>query len=288
MDALTLEPLKVVKTSGKVLNSGEFLEEARVAAIVASHKDPMWVVNVKETGMVWLVDYSDLDNIEKNTTQIPTAQFLHDGGWDATGQYFLVAANASNKMVVIDVTNKKLEKIIETGIKPHPGRGANVKNSKYGNVWVTGHLGENKISFIKTTAGADQWTVVKNLELPGAGGGNLFVKTHPNSKNLWADRPLNNDQKLIRSVFVINKETLEVIKTIEIPEKYHGRAVHMEYNKAGNEVWVSVWGVMNKPEENAILVYDDKTLELKAEITGDWVVSPTGKFNVYNTVHDIY
>jgi nitrite reductase (NO-forming)/hydroxylamine reductase len=288
MDALTLEPLKVVKTSGKVLNSGEFLEEARVAAIVASHKDPMWVVNVKETGMVWLVDYSDLDNIEKNTTQIPTAQFLHDGGWDATGQYFLVAANASNKMVVIDVTNKKLEKIIETGIKPHPGRGANVKNSKYGNVWVTGHLGENKISFIKTTAGADQWTVVKNLELPGAGGGNLFVKTHPNSKNLWADRPLNNDQKLIRSVFVINKETLEVIKTIEIPEKYHGRAVHMEYNKAGNEVWVSVWGVMNKPEENAILVYDDKTLELKAEITGDWVVTPTGKFNVYNTVHDIY
>ncbi len=45
---------------------------------------------------------------------------------------------------------------------------------------------------------------------------------------------------------------------------------------------------MNKPDENAILVYDDKTLELKKEITGDWVVTPTGKFNVFNTMSDIY
>ena len=64
-DAMTLEPLKLVKTSGKVLGTGEYLEEARVASIVASHKDPLWVVNVKETGMVWLVDYSDLDKIEE-------------------------------------------------------------------------------------------------------------------------------------------------------------------------------------------------------------------------------
>ncbi len=288
MDALTLEPLKVVNTSGKMLGDGEFLEEARVAAIVSSHKDPLWIVNVKETGMVWLVDYSDLDKIEENTTQIPTAQFLHDGGWDVTGQYFLVAANASNKMVVIDVTNKKLETIIETGIKPHPGRGANVNNSQYGNLWVTGHLGENKITFICTTPGENQWKVVKELELPGSGGGNLFVKTHPKSKYLWADRPLNNDEALAKSVFVIDKESLEVIKTFEAPEKYKGRAVHMEYNKAGDEVWVCIWGVMDKPEENAILVYDDKSLTLKEEITGDWVVTPTGKFNVYNTMNDIY
>ncbi len=287
-DAMTLEPLKVVGTSGKVLGEGEFLEEARVAAIVASHKDPLWVVNVKETGMVWLVDYSDLSKIEENTTKIPAAQFLHDGGWDITGQYFLVAANASNKMVVIDVDNKKLETIIETGIKPHPGRGANVNNKKHGNLWVTGHLGENKITFISTKAGPKQWSVVKDLELPGSGGGNLFVKTHPNSNHLWADRPLNNDEKLQRSIFVIDNQTLEVIKTIEVPSQYVGRAVHMEYNKAGDEVWISVWGKMDKPAENAILVYDDKTMELKNEITGDWVITPTGKFNAYNTMRDIY
>ena len=30
------------------------------------------------------------------------------------------------------------------------------------------------------------------------------------------------------------------------------------------------------------------TLKVKKKITGDWLVTPTGKWNVYNTVHDIY
>lgn len=288
LDAMTLEPLKVVKTSGKVLGSGEYLEEARVASIVASHHDPVWIVNIKERGMVCIVDYSDLNKIEEKMIEIPSAQFLHDGGWERSGKYFLVAANASNKIVVVDVENKKLETIIETGVKPHPGRGANIKNSKFGNMWVTGHVGENKFSCIATDKGPNQWKVVAELKGTGDGGGNLFVKSHPKSKHLWADRPLSNDENLIRTIDIFDTETLQLKKTITIPEKYQGKAVHPEYNKAGDEVWVSVWGKMNEPEKNAILVYDDKTLELKKEITGDWLVTPTGKFNVYNTMHDIY
>ncbi len=286
-DAMTLEPLKVVETTGKVLGEGEFLEEARVAAIVASHKDPIWVVNVKETGMVWLVDYSDLDKIDQNTSKIATEQFLHDGGWDRTGKYFLVAANAKNKIVVIDVENKKLETIIEVGNKPHPGRGTNIKNKEFGNMWVTGHIGEAKLSFIATDKGENQWKVVKNIIMEGSGGGNLFVKSHPKSKHLWADRALNTNVDLQRSIYVYDTETLELKKTLTVPEKYIGRAVHMEYNKAGDEVWVSVWGKKDETT-SAVLIYDDKTLELKYEINGDWLVTPTGKFNVYNTANDIY
>ncbi len=281
-DAQTLEPLSVTKTSGNACDGEkEFVEEARVASIVASHTDPIWVVNVKETGMVWLVDYTDPRN--PKSTQIPSARFLHDGGWDATGHYFLVAANASNKIVVVDVPNKKLEAIIEVGVKPHPGRGANVKN-KLGNLWVTGHLGENKLSFIKTDKGEGQWTVVKEVKLPGNGGGNLFIKTHPKSKHLWADRTLNPDKSLHSAVTVIDVNTLEVIKTIEMPKELDGRAVHMEYNKAGDEVWISVF----MGEKSGIVIYDDKTLELKQIIKGDWVENPTGKFNMYNTTNDIY
>ncbi len=288
MDAMTLEPLKVIKTSGKILDEGEFLEEARVASIVASHTDPIWVVNVKETGMVWLVDYSDLDKIDENTAKIPSAQFLHDGGWDQSGKYFIVAANASNKLVVIDVPNKKLETIIDVGVKPHPGRGTNIKNPKYGNLWVSGHIGENRLSFIATDPGANQFKEVATAKGTGGGGGNLFVKSHPNSKHLWADRALSNAVDLQRTIDVFDVNTLELKKSIQVPEKYKGRAVHMEYNKEGTEVWVSVWGKMDKPLENALLVYDDKTLELKNEITGEWMVTPTGKFNVYNTRDDIY
>jgi nitrite reductase (NO-forming)/hydroxylamine reductase len=283
-DAQTLEPISVTSTEGYALDGDEYVEEARVASLVASHKDPLWVVNVKESGMVWLVDYTDPVNPE--ITKIATARFLHDGGWDLTGQYFLVAANAENKVVVVDVENKELEAIVETGETPHPGRGANIDHSTLGNLWLTGHLGENKISAIKTSEGDGRWTVVKEIVLPGDGGGNLFIKTHPNSKHLWADRPLNNNVDLQRSVFVVDTESFEVVKTLTVPDKYAGRAVHLEYNKEGTEVWVAVWGTME--DVTAVLVYDDKTLELIEEITGDWMRTPTGHFNVYNTVHDIY
>ncbi len=282
LDAQTLEPLSVTPTAGKACDGDkEYLEEARVASIVASHTDPVWICNIKERGMVAIVNYIDPKN--PKITEIPTARFLHDGGFDSTGHYFLVAANASNKIVVIDVPNKKLVKIIETGIKPHPGRGTNIKN-KWGNLWVTSHLGENKLSFIKTNPGKGQWTVVKEVKASGSGGGALFVKSHPKSKHLWVDRTLNPDAKLNSSVDVFDISTLELKKTLTAPEGVDGRAVHFEYNKAGNEVWVSYF--MGK--KSAIVIYNDKTLKVKQIIQGDWVENPTGKFNVYNTTHDIY
>lgn len=282
MDAQTLEPISVTPTAGKACDGDkEFIEEARVASIVASHTDPVWICNIKERGMVDIVDYTDPKN--PIITEIPSARFLHDGGWDATGHYFLVAANAANKIVVIDVPNRKLVKIIETGIKPHPGRGTNIKNN-LGNLWVTSHLGENKISFIKTNPGEGQWTVVKEVKAPGSGGGALFVKSHPKSTNLWVDRTLNPEVALHSAVDVFDTKTLEHKKTITMPDGASGRMVHMEYNKAGNEVWISVF----MGSESALLIYDDKTLKLKEIIKGDWVQNPTGKFNVYNTTHDIY
>jgi nitrite reductase (NO-forming)/hydroxylamine reductase len=36
------------------------------------------------------------------------------------------------------------------------------------------------------------------------------------------------------------------------------------------------------------VVVDDRTLTLKHVIKGPDIITPTGKFNVYNTVHDVY
>ena len=57
--------------------------EARVAAIVASHVNPEWIVNLKESGQTWLVDYSNLHKKGRPLpiTMIDTNLFLHDGGW---------------------------------------------------------------------------------------------------------------------------------------------------------------------------------------------------------------
>ena len=64
------------------------------------------------------------------------------------------------------------------------------------------------------------------------------------------------------------------------------RVVQGEYNKDGDEIWFSVWNTM--AQESAIVVVDDKTLKLKHVIRDKRLVTPTGKFNVYNTRRDVY
>ncbi len=289
MNGDTLEPLKVVSTRGMTTGAQEYHPEPRVAAIVASHEKPEFIINVKETGKVMMVDYSDIKNLK--TTTVDASLFLHDGGWDSTHRYFLAAANKSNQIAVIDSKLGKLTKLVDVGAIPHPGRGANFVDSKNGRVWATGHLGDDSISLISTdTSKKTAWTVVRTLK--GQGGGSLFIKTHPKSKNLWVDTTLNPDAKMSQSVAVYDISNLEKpferVAIADMAELGDGpkRVVQPEYNKAGDEVWFSVWNSKNL--QSALVVLDDKTRKLKAVIKDERLVTPTGKFNVYNTQRDIY
>lgn len=280
LDGRTLEPKKIVSTRSMTYDTNEYHPEPRVAAIVSSHLDSEWVVAVKETGMVWLVDYSDLDNLKM--TQIAAERFLHDGGWDATKRYFLIAANMRDQVVVVDTKEKKFVAKLETGIKPHPGRGANWVDPEYGPVSATVHLGEGKITvYGSDPAGHPEhaWKVVREAETSGPG---LFLKTHPNSNHVWTDSPLAMDDDSKRQVCVFRKDAFDEGPTCWEAAP-HGKMVHFEYNKEGTEVWASVWD-----RKGELVVYDDKTLKEIKRISGDWLVTPTGKWNVYNTVHDVY
>ena len=64
------------------------------------------------------------------------------------------------------------------------------------------------------------------------------------------------------------------------------RIVQPEYNKAGDEIWFSVWSAKDK--KSAIVILDDKTRKVKKIIDDPRIITPTGKFNVFNTQHDIY
>jgi nitrite reductase (NO-forming)/hydroxylamine reductase len=287
----TLEPQKIVSTRGMTVDTQDYHPEPRVASIVASHYHPEFIVNVKETGKIMLVDYSDIKNLK--TTTIDAARYLHDGGFDSSGRYFLVAANASDKVAVVDTKDDKLAALIETGVKPHPGRGANFVHPKFGPVWATSHLGDDSIVLIGTDPEkhkAQAWKVVQKLAHQG--GGSLFIKTHPKSKNLYVDAPLHSDPEVYGqiAVFDINKldqkpEILPIAKWADVGEG-SPRVVQPEYNKAGDEVWFSVWN--GKTNKSALVIVDDKTRKLKAVIKDPKLITPTGKFNVYNTQHDVY
>lgn len=285
LDGQTLEPFKVVSTRSYTYDTEEYHPEPRVAAILASHYQPEWVVNVKETGQVWIVDYTDIVN--PTIKMIEAERFLHDGGLDSTKRYFMVAANNSNKIAVIDLVDRELEQLVDAGEIPHPGRGANWTDPDFGPVWSTSHLGEGGVMSIGTDPEGhpeSAWKVVRTTPLPGPGS--LFIKTHPNSKWIWVDMTLNPDPALARTVCVIDKaKPDEVFKCWEAST--YGRAVHFEYNRQGTQVWVSIWGDASKPGETGeIVIYDDATLQEVARIPN--LITPTGKFNVHNTVTDTY
>lgn len=285
LDGQTLEPFKIVSTRGYTVDTEEFHPEPRVASIVASHFKPEWIVNVKEIGQIWLVNYSDPRN--PTIKMIEAARYLHDGGWDATKRYFLVAANQSNKVAVVDALEGKLVALVDTPAVPHPGRGANWVDPQFGPVWSTGHLGDAAITSIGTDPLGHPdyaWKAVREITLPGAGS--LFIKTHPTSPWIWVDMTLNSDPQLARTICVVAKaEPSKPYKCWEVAD--YGRATHFEYNRQGSEIWVSVWGAADKPGQTGeIVIYDDRTLQEKARIPD--LITPTGKFNVYNTVNDIY
>ena len=283
VDAETMEPLKSVSSRG-VNVDGNYVEESRVAAIYDTPNQPSWLVSMKELGQMWQVDYSDIDNLRID--KIDSAKFLHDGFFDPTGRYFQIAANASNKMVVVDTETRKLEAMIDTDKLPHPGPGANWIDPKCGPVGGTTHLGTGLV----TVWGNDPkghkknaWKICYELETDGAG---VFIRTHPKSDYVWADQTKHPEPEVQQSVQVFDKKTRKIVKTIRLTEKKGYAAVHMEFNKAGDEVWVSIWNRADSKKANGeIVIFDAKTLKEKARVKG--LYAPTGKFNVYNRVNHV-
>ncbi len=281
VDADTMEPLKVVSSRG-VNVDGEYVNESRVAAIYDTPNHPSWLVSMKELGQMWQVDYSDIANLK--ISKMDTAKYLHDGFYDPTGRYFQIAANASNKMVVVDTQDQKLEAMIDTASKPHPGPGANWIDPKCGPVGGTTHLGVGTV----TVWGNDPenhpdqaWKVCYEVKTDGAG---VFLRTHPTSDYVWADQTKHPEPIIQQSVKVIDKKTREIVKTIRLTDVTGYAAVHFEFNNDGSEVWVSVWNRKDSKQPNGeIIIFDAKTLEEKARVKG--LYAPTGKFNVYNRTH---
>jgi nitrite reductase (NO-forming)/hydroxylamine reductase len=283
LDAVTMEPLKVVSTRGVNID-GDYVNESRVAAIYTTPSQSSFWVALKELGQMWQVDYRDLDNLA--IKQVNSAKFLHDGFFDPTGRYFQIAANASNKMVIVDSETGKLEAMIDTAKLPHPGPGANWNDPTCGPVSGTTHLGEGKV----TVWGNDPkghkdqaWKTCYTVDTDGPG---VFIRTHPTSDYVWADQTKHPEPEIQQSVKVIDKKTRKVIKTIRVTEEEGKAAVHIEFNADGSEVWISVWNRADAGNPTGeIVVYDAKTLKELKRIKG--LTTPTGKFNVYNRTNHV-
>lgn len=283
LDAKTMEPLKVVSSRGVNID-GDYVNESRVAAIYDTPLQTSWLVSMKELGQMWQVNYSDIDNLK--ITKMDTAKYLHDGFFDPTGRYFQIAANASDTMVVIDTQTEKLEALIKTDKKPHPGPGANWNDPKCGPVGGTTHLGVGKVTVWGNDPKSNKDKAWKECYTVDTDGPGVFLRTHPTSDYVWIDQTLHPEPEVQQSIRVLDKKTRKLIKTIRVTEKKGYVAVHFEFNKAGDEVWVSIWNRADSLKPNGeMVIYDAKTLKEKARVKG--LYAPTGKFNVYNRVNHV-
>jgi nitrite reductase (NO-forming)/hydroxylamine reductase len=276
-DGATLE----AKYVGSVLPKGDSkVNQVRVGSVVASKTDPIWAMTLMESGKVGIVDYKQTDF--PLVASIDTAPGILDGGLDHSGRYFIVPASEKNELVVVDLKDRKKVGTIATGERPHPGEGANWQDPKAGWVNATPHIGEGKLLvYGADPKDAPQRAWKKIRDITGLAAGGLNVRTHPSSPWVWVDSPANRKPELARQVCVISKKSGKLEKCWQ--PRQNGRVLDFAYNADGTEVWVSGW---NKP--GSIIVYDDATLKEVQRIEGDWVVTPTSKFNVTNIAGDVY
>ena len=135
-----------------------------------------------------------------------------------------MAANARNKVAIVDTKEGKLAAMVGRRAPRHILAVVPISTPGMGPVWATGHLGSEHLLI-----GADPdkhpqqaWKVVK--ELQGQGGGSLFVKTHPNTPNLYVDTTLNPEPEIAASVAVFDIENLDEARGTRCCRSASGRA----------------------------------------------------------------
>jgi len=227
-DAMTLEPLKAYDTS-RVINTEGQIEPSRVAYIADTPYGPYFSFALKDAGHVYIVDYSkpnfpivgDIPNIGK----ILHDAFLNENKGEDYGRYVQVASQGSDLMGIVDLKTKKLAAKVYTGkkSKPHPGQGSSWFNKKMGKqLNATQSMNFGSVVIWESPS----WKVVKKVKTAGGG---LFVGTGEDTPWIWSDCVLGGPKNFNR-VYLINKETLETDRIIEVG-KEKGKLIDAKTNK---------------------------------------------------------
>jgi mono/diheme cytochrome c family protein/DNA-binding beta-propeller fold protein YncE len=147
---------------------------------------------------------------------------------------------------------------------PHLGSGITFQYQGRA-VLATPNLQQGLISVIDMKT----WQLIKQIPTPGPG---FFMRSHENSKYLWADSMMAPQAKNILTV--IDKTTLEPVAQVKAPD---GQTLaHIEFTRDGRYALASLWEM-----NGALIVYDAATLK---EVKRLPMSKPVGKYNVFNKI----
>lgn len=261
-DADTMEPIKRIPTETTDPDGNEV--QSRVCSLYDVPGQELFLAGLKEGGEVWLIDYSEGNTGEDSfpvVAKIRTGRILHDGFFTDDGRYFMIASQADDQIDVIDCEEMEHAATIPMDNVPHPGPGALYPE---GDLAFTTHAGAGSVGVWST----DTFEREKLIDTRGSG---LFIQKHKNSDYVWADVILTNSPD-DAYVYLIDPESLEVDQEIDCSQWGSAAAIHPEFSRDGEKVYISSW----QGDFQGILVFDPNTGEKIGEI-GD-LLAPTGKF----------
>lgn len=239
LDADTLETKATIETIGE--KDGKALG-SRVGGLVESGND--FIATMKDLNSVWVIGQDEnntwvaknkYNNIGGNTAP------LHDAYLTPDGKFFIVAAQKSNSVWVLDTSTWTPVGEVPTGKLPHTGPGAT-----WGTTTYVPALEEGLITAIDTTT----WKPIASIPTGGPG---LFVRSYHRNDDyhyVWADTAFGDHAD---EIYVIDAKTNTIIKTL-YPVKGKN-SWHPEFTYDGSFVYVV------SQEGNMIVVYDAHTFK---------------------------
>jgi len=259
-DAENLDLLKVYDVAN---DAGK---TSRVSAVYNAPPRNTFIAALKDVKEVWEIPYP-VNGKPPEIRKIKVNDYLDDFFFDPDYKLLIGASRDAAGGQVIDLDLGKVVNSIPLPGMPHLGsgitwdyQGPDDKAPKQ--VLASPNLKEGKVSVIDMQT----WKVIKDIKTEGPG---FFMRSHENSPYAWVDVFFGPNKD---AVHVINKKTLEIVKTLRpSPGK---TAAHVEFNKDGSKVILSIWDMNGE-----IIIYDANTLEEEKRLP---MVKPSGKYNVWN------
>ena len=224
LDSKTLEPVKFLDLKGIDLNGK--MVESDSGMITGTPFADYLVVALENSGQVWVIDYSKPDMPVTKVKNV--GRHLHDAILSPDGRYVMVASYGDSTFPVVDLKEKIVVKKIPGGCVPHVGSGAVVK-VKGRTLGVGTNIGGCDKTVV-TVWDLDTWEVVKQIPVIGP---TESPAAHPKAPYIVVD--IVGTGPDAGKIQFIDKETLEVVKTIDVG----GHSHFAEYTANGKYLYVS-------------------------------------------------
>ena len=267
LDADTLEIIKEIpalsigpdgkKITSRTVGPLDTADDLMVFALMEAGE--VWVVDMKKPGFPVIKKFKDVGDTPYDQLITPD------------GRHYVVGFLNSDWVSVMDTWTLDGFKKIDM----HERREALKKYVSFDKVpvyhiphlesWaVSGHLvfvpafGEKRVIVYDTR----DWSLVKSIPIAGTG---LFVVVRPGGREVWVDNVGPPDSPEERLIEVIDVETLEIKKTLDVGKG----AIDPQFTPKGEAVYISVM------HEDRVAIYDTDTFELIKNIPAR---TPSGLF----------